>query len=148
MTWDSAPDFARKRMPEQLGGVSVAVNGKPGFVYFVSATQINVLAPLDNTLGPVQIVVTSGGVSSAPFVANRRPAAPSFPLIGSTRYVVATQADYSLIGPTSLSAPRCPFTPARPGQTIVLYGFVFGLPTTTVVKRFLVTEWPHCPRCR
>jgi uncharacterized protein (TIGR03437 family) len=59
---------------------------------------------------------------------------PSFPLVGATQYVVATHADNSLVGPTSLSVPGYPFTPARPGETIVLYGFGFGLPTTALVN--------------
>ena len=37
MTWDIAPEFASGTMPTQLGGVSVTVNGKPAFVYYVSA---------------------------------------------------------------------------------------------------------------
>lgn len=134
MTWSSAPDFASGRMPTSLSGVSVTVNGRPAFVYFISATQINALSPLDNTTGPVQVVVTNNGTSSAPFAMNMRSAAPSFPLVGTTQYVVATHADYSLVGPTSLSSPGYPFTPAQPGETIILYGFGFGLPTTALVN--------------
>lgn len=133
MTWDNAPNFALGRMPAQLGGVSVTVDGKPAFVYFVSPTQINALSPLNSKIGPVEVIVTSGGVTSQPFVVDMRVAAPSFPLVGTTPYVVATHADYSLVGPASLSSPGYPFTPARPGEIIVLYGFGFGLPTTALV---------------
>jgi uncharacterized protein (TIGR03437 family) len=129
MNWDNAPDFAEGKLPTQLGGVSITVNGNPAFVYYISPTQINVLSPLDSTIGPVQIVVTSGGTASAPFTANIRPAAPSFPLFG-TNYVAATHTDYSLLGPTSLGPG---YTPARPGETVVLYAFGFGLPTTALV---------------
>jgi uncharacterized protein (TIGR03437 family) len=62
-----------------------------------------------------------------------RPTAPSFPLVAGTKYVVATHADNTLMGPASLSVPGYPFTPARPGETIVLYGFAFGLPNTTAL---------------
>jgi uncharacterized protein (TIGR03437 family) len=130
MTWGSAPDFALGKMPTQLAGVSVTVNGKPAFVEFVSPTQVNVLSPLDSTIGPVQIVVTNGGTPSAPFTANKRSAAPSFPLFG-TNYVAATHADYSLLGPTSLGSA---FTPARPGETVLLYAFGFGLPITALLN--------------
>jgi uncharacterized protein (TIGR03437 family) len=109
MTWDKAPSF-------------------------VSSNQVNVLAPLDETTGPIQIVLTSGGVSSAPFVVNLRAAAPTFPLVGSTKYVVATHADYSLIGPVSLSSPGYAFTPARAGETVILYAFGLGLPATPLVN--------------
>jgi uncharacterized protein (TIGR03437 family) len=134
MTWDKAPSFESRIMPTELGGVRVTVNGEPAFVYFVSSNQMNVLSPLDNTAGSVDIVVTSGGVSSAPFPANLQAAAPSFPLLGGTSYVVATHADYSLVGPASLSVPGYTFTPARTGETIVLYAFGLGLPTTTIVN--------------
>jgi trimeric autotransporter adhesin len=130
MNWDNAPDFAQGKLPTQLGGVSVTVNGKPAFVYYISPTQINVLSPLDSTIGPVQIVVTSGGTPSAPFTADIRPAAPSFALFGTT-YIAAQHADYSLLGPTSLGSA---YTPARPGETVLLYAFGFGLPTTPLVN--------------
>lgn len=54
LTWSTAPSFASGEMPTELCGVAVKVNGKPAFPYFVSPTQLNVLTPLDSTLGPVQ----------------------------------------------------------------------------------------------
>lgn len=134
VSWSLVSALLISATPPQLSGVGITVNGKAAFVYFVSGTQVNVLSPFDNTIGPVQIVVTSGGVSSPPFTVNMRAAAPSFPLVGSTQYLVATHADYSLVGPPSLSSPGYPFTPARPGETILLYAFGFGLPTTSLVK--------------
>ena len=118
------------------------MNGKPAFTYFVSPNQINVLSPLDNTTGPVEIVVTSGGLTSAPFPANLRTVAPSFPLIGSTSYALATHADYSLVGPASLSTPGYPFTPVHKGETIILYVFGLGLPTTTLIKAATTQSGP------
>lgn len=133
LSWSQALSFESGIMPTELGGVRVTVNGKPAFIYFVSQNQVNVLSPLDNTTGPIQIVVTSGGVSGAPFTVTLRDAAPSFPLAGLTRYVVATHADYSLIGPPSLSTPGYIFTPAQAGETITLYAFGLGLPTSPLV---------------
>jgi uncharacterized protein (TIGR03437 family) len=141
MTWDNAFSFQSGIMPSELGGVRVTVNGKPAFIYFASANQINVLSPLDNSTGPVEIVVTSGGISSAPFITNLQTVSPSFPLVGSS-YVVATHTDYSLVGPTSLSAPGYPFTPAHKGETIVLYAFGLGLPTTTLVNGSSIQSGP------
>lgn len=133
MVWDTAREFASGGMPEQLGGISVTVNGKPAFVYYVSPTQLNVLSPIDDAVGVVPIVVTSGGLSSAPFNVDMRAAAPSFPLFGSN-YLVAKHADYTLVGPVALSAPGYPVTPAKPGETIIVYAFGFGLPTTALVN--------------
>lgn len=134
VTWSKNLSFESGIMPTELGGVRVTVNGKPAFIYFASRNQVNVLSPLDNTTGPVEIVITSGGVSSAPFVVTIGEAAPAFPLVGSTKYVVATHADYSLIGPLSLSTPGYAFTPARPGETIILYAFGLGLPSAPPVN--------------
>jgi uncharacterized protein (TIGR03437 family) len=134
MTWSSAPEFASGKMPTQLANVSVTVNGRPAFVYYISPSQINVLTPLDNSAGPVPIAVNNGTASSAQFTANLRTIAPSLPRFGASKYIVATHADGSLLGPASMSVPGYPFTPARPGEVIVLYGAGFGLPVTTLVN--------------
>jgi uncharacterized protein (TIGR03437 family) len=143
VVWSSAPDFASGLMPTQLPGfpVTVTVNRKPAYIYFFCSAatsscpgdQINVLTPLDSTVGPVQLIVTVGGVSSAPFTLNMRTVAPALPLLSSTQYAVATHADYSLVGPASMSVPGYPYSPARPGETISLYGFGFGMPATALV---------------
>ena len=93
MTWGSAPEFASGKMPTQLANVSVTVNGKPAFVYYISPSQINVLTPLDNSVGPVQIVVKNGSASSAPFTANLRTIATGVPCA---------------LGPAGISLPRTP----------------------------------------
>jgi len=134
MTWSNAPEFAAGKMPTQLRNVSVNVNGKPGYVYYISDNQINVMTPLDDAQGQVPIVVTNGTIASAAFTATMRPTAPSFLLVGASKYVVATHANGSLLGPTSLSVPGYTFTPAQPGETVVLYAVGFGLPGTTIVE--------------
>ncbi|HEX3747873.1 MAG TPA: SBBP repeat-containing protein [Bryobacteraceae bacterium] len=126
--WSTASSFNQGEMPTELSGVSVQVNGKPAFIYYVSATQVNVLTPLDPTLGPVPIVLTSGSAQSSAFTASLQTVSPSFLLFGATRYIAATHTDYALLGPASLSTPGYSFTPAKPGETIVLYGVGFGLP--------------------
>jgi uncharacterized protein (TIGR03437 family) len=134
VTWGSAPEFASGNMPTQLSSVSVTVNGKPAFVYFVSPAQINVLTPLDNSVGPVQIVVKSGNAAAAPFTSTLRATAPSFPRLGASNYIAATHADGSLLGPASMSVPGYTFAPARPGETIILYAVGFGMPVTALVN--------------
>src|SRR5215471_9565904 len=120
-------------MPTQLDSVSAKVNGKSAYVYYVSTTQINVLTPLDNTQGAVQIIVANGMNSSAPFTSNLRAAAPSFLLSGTSKYIAATHADGSLLGPASMSVPGYVLTPAQPGETVVLYSTGFGLPNGTLI---------------
>ena len=97
-TWSTAPDFLQGKMPTQLSGVSVTVNGKPAFIYYVSPTQVNVLTPLDATVGSVQIVLTAGTAPSDPFNANLQTVSPAFLLFGATRYIAATHADNSHAG--------------------------------------------------
>ena len=122
------------KLPAQLGDIGVTINGIPAYVYYVSSTQINVLTPLDNTLGPVSVVVTNGGISSLPFTATLRAAAPSFLLLGTTQYDAAEHVDGSLLGPASISVPGFSFTPAQQGETIVLFAAGFALPVTTLTQ--------------
>lgn len=142
LIWSSAPEFTAGLMPTQLGNLplQVTVNNIPAYLYFFcsagsvcASDQINVLTPLDSTVGPVQIVVYNG-IYSASFTVNLRAAAPSFPRLGATNYVVATHADYSLVGPASMSVPGYPFTPAQAGETILIYAFGFGLPANAIVS--------------
>ena len=133
--WSTAPSFASGQMPTNLQGVNVTVDGKAAYVYFYcsavtstvcSADQVNVLTPLDSTVGPVQVVVTSGSTSSSPFTVNMQAVAPSFLKFGASSYVVATHSDYSLLGPASLYPGSS--TPAKANEEIVTYAVGFGLP--------------------
>ena len=125
MTWSSAPDFAQGKMPTQLDGVSVTVDGNPAYVYYISQGQIDVLTPLDTRTGTVSVVVTNGTAVSAAFSAGKLALSPVFALSGGTKYLSATHANGTYIGP-STEGPL--FTAAAPGEEIVLYGFGFGLP--------------------
>lgn len=45
-TWQNS-DFINGQLPAQLDGVSVTVNGKNAFVYYISPVQVNILTPPD-----------------------------------------------------------------------------------------------------
>lgn len=153
--WSSAPEFAQGKMPTQIGSVSVTVNGKAAYVYYYcsaatstcTADQVNVLSPLDSVTGPVQIVVTSNAVPSAPFTATMNPNVPSFFLFKAP-YVVATHLNNSLLGPTSLYPGLS--TPATKNEQIVLYGTGFGLPSTppTLGSSSQSGSLPTLPICK
>ena len=134
-SWSTAPEFASNKMPTQLQGVSVKVNNKPAYVYWISPTQVNVLTPLDNTQGTVQVQLINGSNTSPPFTVNMRALAPAFlfSLSNGKKYVVGQHNDYSLIGPAVMSVSGYSFRPAKPGESIVLYASGFGLPETTLV---------------
>jgi uncharacterized protein (TIGR03437 family) len=115
-------DFSGSELPTQLDGVSVTVNSKQAYVYYISPTQINVLAPDDPTTGSVAVQVstsqgasnivsaTESGLSSALFTYS----------VQGRNYAVAVRPDGTLLGPS---------TPSKPGDYIVLFGTGFG-PTT------------------
>lgn len=132
-TWSNAPEFASGKMPTALAGVSANVNGKPAYIYYVSATQVNVLTPLDSATGQVQVTLTNGSNTSDPFAVTMTAVAQTFLQFGAGPYIAAQHGDYSLLGPASLSVPGYTFTPAQPGETIILYGAGFGLPSGTLV---------------
>lgn len=140
--WSDAPEFASGRMPTQIGGVSVTVNGKPAYVWwfcsaattsFCASDQINVLSPLDSTVGQVQVVVTNQTVSSAPMSVNMLAVAPSFLLFDTTGHSVATHTNFSLVGPPGLFPAGPLTTPARPEEVVIVYAIGFGLPTAVLV---------------
>jgi uncharacterized protein (TIGR03437 family) len=132
-TW-AGGDFNGSNAPTSLDGVSVTLNGKPAFVYYISPTQININTPDDTAIGPVQIQVKNSlGVSNAGTV-NRARISPSLQtvpqfLIGGKQYVVALTPDFlSFIGRPNMLA-GVSFIAAKPGSTISLYALGCG-PTT------------------
>ena len=119
-----AGDIVNGALPTTLQGVSVTVNGLPAYVDYVSPTQINALAPDDDTLGPVPVqVTTAGGISNAVTV-QKSAFAPAFLTFDAT-HVAALHADYSPIGAPNL-LPGTVTTPAKPAEIILLYGVGFG----------------------
>ena len=136
-TW-SGSDFNGSNAPTSLDGVSVTVNGRPAFVFFVSPNQINVNAPEDTATGPVNIQVRNALGASNIGVANRMRVAPTLHSIpqfssGGRPHVVAQTTDFrSFIGnPGMVNGVQ--FAPARTGQTVIVYGLGCGPtnPSTT-----------------
>jgi uncharacterized protein (TIGR03437 family) len=132
--WSNAPEFGQGKMPTTLGGVSATVNGRAAYIYYVSPGQVNILTSLDSTNGPVDVILKNGTTATVSFTVTQRPASPAFFLFGATKYIAATHADNSYLGPASLSVPGYPFTPARPGEIVVLYANGFGLPSTALTE--------------
>lgn len=129
--WQDA-DFTGGQMPVMLDGVSATINGKAAFVYYISPTQVNVLAPLDSTTGQVSVQLKNAAGTSPPFTANTNAVAPGFFLFGSGPYVAATHADGTFVGPATLYPGHS--TPAKPGETVVVYGSGFGQTTPALVN--------------
>jgi uncharacterized protein (TIGR03437 family) len=127
--WASA-DFVNHQMPTQLDGVGATVNGKSAYVYFISPTQVNILTPPDALSGPVQVVLTNGGAVSAAYTAQTQKISPSF-FVFPGGYVAATHANGGLLAPATLYPNS---TPAKPGETVVLYANGFGTTSVPIVS--------------
>jgi uncharacterized protein (TIGR03437 family) len=131
-TWQSS-DFVGGKLPTALDEVSVTVNGQAAYIYYISPTQINILTPPNATTGAVPVVVTVNGSASAAYTVQAQPTSPSFFVINGGPYVLAQHAaNYGLVGPSSLYPGST--TPAKPGETVVLYVNGFGQTTTPVVS--------------
>lgn len=113
-------------LPTTLGSVSATINNKPAVISYISPMQINVLAPLDTAAGPVAIEVTTPAGKSTPVTPTEQSTSPGFLVIDPQGHVAARHLDYSLLGDASLSVPGYTFTPARPGETVLLYATGFG----------------------
>jgi uncharacterized protein (TIGR03437 family) len=130
-------DFVNGKLPTQLDGVSATVNGKAAFVYYVSPTQLNVLAPDDTATGPVPVQVTNAGGPGNSFTANENAVSPAFFLF-SPKYPAAVHTTGIYVGPAGLIAGGN-FAPAKPGETILLFGTGFGPTNPALPAGQLVT---------
>jgi hypothetical protein len=81
-TW-RAEEIIDGRLPRVLDGVSVTIGGQPASVYYISAEQINALAPANLDAGPAEVIVTNNGKSSAPVMVTVEPFSPAFFTYGS-----------------------------------------------------------------
>jgi uncharacterized protein (TIGR03437 family) len=125
-------DFVGHQMPTQLDKVGATVNGQNAYVYYISPTQVNILTPPDAMSGAVQVQVTVNGIVSAAFTAQAQAESPSFFVFNGGPYVAATHANGSLLGPASLYPGST--TPAKPGETVVIYANGFGPTSSQVVS--------------
>jgi uncharacterized protein (TIGR03437 family) len=124
-------DFILGQMPTNLDGVSVTVNGQPAYIWYISSNQVNVLTPPDAISGPVDVVASVYGSPSATLTANAAALSPSFFVFDGTHVAaVHLTTPVTYVGPTTLYPGLS--TPAKPGETIVIYANGFG-PTSTPI---------------
>ena len=124
-------DFSGVNAPTSLDGVSVTVNGRPAFIYYISPNQININTPEDTAAGPVTIQVRAPlGVSNS-VVVNRTRLSPTLQtvpqfLIDGKQYVVALTPDFAtFIGRPGMLA-GVSFALAKPGDTVAIYALGCG----------------------
>jgi uncharacterized protein (TIGR03437 family) len=113
-------DMVGGRLPFSLGGVQVVIGGLLAPIYYVSPTQINAQLPAALAARDYRLRIVRESLRSTEAVVRVRAAAPGL-------FPVVLHSDFSLVGRVAGKS-----TPARPGETIVLFGTGFG-PTIPAV---------------
>jgi uncharacterized protein (TIGR03437 family) len=138
------PDFSGNNAPTSLDGVQVSIGGQKAFVEYISSGQVNAQLPSTIGLGAAQLTLSNGTTSSTPFPVTVTPtqpgllAPPSFQVSGR-QYVVAQLPDGTFVLPAGAIAGVAS-RPAKPGETIVIYGTGFGPVNPNIPAGQIVTE--------
>ncbi len=130
----SAAEIVNGKLPASLDQVSVNVNGKPASIYFVSNGQINAQAPDDTAVGPVPVTVTTPFGTSPAVMATLQAAAPGLFQFDQQdrKYAAAVLTDGTYLGPAGLFGSALTSRPAKPGETILLFGTGYGVVSPAV----------------
>jgi uncharacterized protein (TIGR03437 family) len=124
-------DFSGNNAPTKLNNVSVSIDGIPAYVDYVSSGQVNVQAPDDKNTGAGMPIFLTNGAGASNMVSMQKnstaPAllAPSSFNVQGHQWVVAQHANGNYVGKAGLISGLT-FSPAKPGETIVIYGIGFG----------------------
>lgn len=146
MDWSGK--FLEGNAPTTLDDVEVKVGDKKAFLRYVSPGQVNAQLPDGLGEGPVQMVLTTKNGSSNANITTiaRAPAlwAPGTFKSGDRQYVGAQ------INATTYALPEGLVTgitsrPARPGETVVLYGVGFGTTTPAIPAGAIATVQAMLP---
>ena len=142
-TWDKS--IIGTVFPTTLGGVTVAIDGRPAPIAFVNQSQINALVPATPMLGDVSVVVSNGVGSSPPATVTLMPAAPALFTLPQNqgRYPAAIVLDggnaFELLAPAGMLGDSVQSRAARAGDLIVLYGTAMGRTTTQLNPEWSAT---------
>jgi uncharacterized protein (TIGR03437 family) len=132
-TWNGN-DFTNNgtTAPTNLDRTTVTIGNQPAYVAYISPTQVNAQVPSTVGTGSQPVTVSTAAGTSAAFNINvnvLQPALLALPQpfnVGGKQYVTATFLDgVTFVGPVG-AFPGFTSRPAKPGETIVLYGIGFG----------------------
>jgi uncharacterized protein (TIGR03437 family) len=123
--WNSS--IVGGELPTSLDGVTVTFSGVPGYLSYISPTQINVLVPTI-PLGTASVQVINNGAfgSGSAQTVGVGQYGPAFFTLGSQ--AIATRQDYSYALKNGTIAGLTT-VPAKPGDVLILWGTGFGATT-------------------
>jgi uncharacterized protein (TIGR03437 family) len=128
--WTNA-DFNGIAAPTTLDRTTVTIGGQGAFIDYISPTQVNAQVPGTVGLGPQPVTVSTASGNSNAYTVNvnlQQPgllAPPEFKIVGKP-YVAALLTDNTTyVFPTN-SFAGISSRPAKPGETIIIYGIGFG----------------------
>ena len=129
----------------RLSNTQVLVNGVPAPLYYVSSSQVNFQMPYSASGTAIVQVVNNGSPGNSRSIAITGNA-PRF-LIWPTSlvaggYAIGVNGDGSLTLPATTVIPGYPSHPAKPGDSIVIYGVGFGQTSPAAVDGTAATTAP------
>jgi uncharacterized protein (TIGR03437 family) len=143
-SWLSS-DIINGVAPISLDGVSVSIGGKAAYLDYISSGQINALVPSDAPTGTVPVTVTNANGISDKFWLIVNPTqpgllAPSAFIVGGKQYVAALFSDGQTFALTQNAIAGVPSRPAKPGETLTIFGIGFGPVTPAITAGTIVTQ--------
>jgi uncharacterized protein (TIGR03437 family) len=127
-------DFHGAQAPTSVDGTAVTIGGQAAFISYISPNQIDAQVPYGVGLGTQQVRVTTAAGASDPqtiAVNQVQPGllAPAALNINGKQYTEAIFPDGATFALPAGAMPSGVARPARPGETIILYGIGFGAVT-------------------
>ena len=125
--WTGA-DFNNDNLPTSLDNVRVNINGLPAYVYYISSTQLNVLAPAGISTGSMNVEVIVNGESSGIVTVNSASISPALFTFDAEdhRYAAAVLQDGTYVGKPGLFGAALTTRPAKPGEFVLLFATGLG----------------------
>jgi uncharacterized protein (TIGR03437 family) len=132
-------DFVNGALPTALEGVSVTIDGKAAYVAYVSPLQLNIVAPNVTTVGNVFVTIKNNGLISNTLTVPMSTYHPGLFLFKGNSIVAYHSDNVTPVGATGTVTGS---TPAKPGETIVLWGTGLG-PTNPPYPEGQVLSMPY-----
>ncbi len=137
-TWRT-DEIVGGKLPTGLDGVSVKVNNRDAYVFYISPGQVNVQTPADGAAGPVSVQITTPNGDSNVVMVEKQVTAPALftwagfapgaeRFVGTVAAQLRPDGTWDYIAPPGI-LPGFTTRAARPGETVLLFATGCG-PTT------------------